>query len=84
MPDSAEPEEVQGTVPFGNETGVNLREEWHDGIVVLGGNDAAPDYVTVFYNGEARFLCSDGEFTPRVEDWSDSYVKVLLDTEVPQ
>lgn len=75
----ADPKDTEGTVPFDSETGA-LGEEWHDGIVVLLGNECARDHVTIFNGGESFFYDSDGPFTPRVEDWSDSVVRVLLDT----
>lgn len=74
-------EHVQGRVPFGNDMGF-IREEWHDGVVVMLGNECAPDHTIIIVQGEAHFFDGDGPFTPRVEEWADSEVEVLLDTEV--
>tara|TARA_R110002096_G_scaffold94819_6_gene213143 strand:+ start:1011 stop:1214 length:204 start_codon:yes stop_codon:yes gene_type:complete len=65
-------------VPFSNKQG-QVNEDFQDGIVVMLGNNCAPDYVTVFNQGVATFYNEDGKFTPRVEDWSDLYVEVLQD-----
>lgn len=67
-----------GTLPFGDDMG-QLDERWHDGVVVVLGNEGSYEYTTVFNNGTPTFCCGDGTFTPRCEDWSDVRVEVLQD-----
>jgi len=75
VPDREHPNQV----PSGNpETGMPL-DHWCEGVVVMLGNEGAPDHVTVFNNGTPTFYQGGETFTPRVEDWSDVPVVVLQD-----